>query len=177
LNGVMPASANLCAEAMVLPCPVAFGDAAETELILLSSDQDGLHVDVSPGAWVGTARLEQLFFREDELLGGDAMALARRVRPLERALACASAQGLAEACVALLPPGEATVELHASIKLSRQALLSALNISSTWQSPVLLEQWERQIIERAAAALALAPESPVAALLGGNVALRRTVMQ
>src|SRR5882757_6752559 len=42
LTGVLPETANLRAEAMVLPCPVIFGDAARAELILLSSEQDGI---------------------------------------------------------------------------------------------------------------------------------------
>lgn len=173
LTGVLAETANLHAEAMFLPCPVAFGGGAKAELILLSSEQDGIRLDASRGEWTGTARLDGVFFREDELLGGDAPALAQRVNPLARALGCASAQGLAQACVALLPESGATSDLHASAMLARRALIQALNISSTWQSPVLLEHWQLQFLDRAAAALVLAPELPSAAVLASIVARRR----
>ena len=176
LTGVLGETANLHAEAMFLPCPVAFGGGAKAELILLSSEQDGIRLDVPPGEWTGTARLDGVFFREDELLGGDAPALARRVNPLARALGCASAQGLAQACVAHLPAGGATSGLQASVMLARRALLQALDTASTWQSQVLLEHWQLQSLDRAAAALVLAPERPATVVLACMVARRRAAL-
>ncbi len=176
LTGVLTDTANLCAEAMVLACPVALGDGGQAELILVSSDQDGLRPQVPADAWTGTVRLDNLFFREDELLGGDASALARRVNPLARALDCAVVQGLAEACVALLPQGAENPDLHASVMLAGRALMSALNVASTWQSPVLLEHCQRQFLERATAALARVPEHPRAAAFLAIATRRRTAL-
>ncbi len=176
LTGILTDTSNLCAEAMILAVPVTFGDAGQVELILVSSDQDGMRPQASDGAWTGAMQLEQLYFREDELLGGDATALARRVDPLARALDCALAQGMLEASVALLSPGDVRSDLYASAVLGRRSLLSALTVASTWQSPVLLERWQRQFLDRAAAALSLAAEHPRAGLLFAITARRRAAL-
>lgn len=83
LTGRLDHMANLAWEGFSVLAPARLGD-GDTSWVLLRSEEDGLSVDTATTSGPATLHLRNVFFREDEWLGG--ADLPGRMAPVGRAL-------------------------------------------------------------------------------------------
>jgi len=168
LQGELPEVSNLMRDGHLLAAPAVFE--GSPSLVLLSSDQDGLHkapwadLPAARGACTANVAVTQVYFREDELLHGDAQALADALRPTWLALQAGLGLGLAEAALLAVsqaareagePPSRALASQQAAVAQARRGLLDGLRLVRAFTPAGPLLRWREHNAELASTGVAL----------------------
>lgn len=118
LNGPVPWAVNLQHDGHVVALPVAFDGFKDFCLVVLGSEENGVTRTPDPaaaslrGLRAAALRLEQVHFREDELLHVDGAQAVRRVLPLCLGLQCAMALGVARGALCAREEQQGGADAH-----------------------------------------------------------------
>lgn len=133
LNGAVPWAVNLQHDGHAVALPVAFEGMKDFCVVVLGSEESGLTRTVDPstvalrGLRAAALRLEQVHFREDELLHVEGSQAVRQALPLCLGLQCAMALGVARGALAAREDSPAGADadaphLHAQLAEQHAAL-------------------------------------------------------
>lgn len=164
LHGCLPWVANLQHEGYALALPVAFEGLKDFAFVMLGSEESGVTQAPDPGTAglrsirAAALRLEQVHFREDELLHVNGAVLLRELMPTLLALQCGLALGVARAACAeadvaagtgAMPCPAAVQRLEADLAAHRAALSDGLQAGRFLHEVSALAELRARFIELA----------------------------